>query len=181
MYAILELNGKLDALKLPDGAGIERFSTVAPETSDRVAMKWDGEWQITYEVFRDLGIAFAVVLALIAVLVVGWLQSFHGAARDPAPDPSLAHRHPAGPLGVRCVLHRHLDDRLHRRGGHHRAELDHPRGLHRAEGAPGNGSRRAVVEAGAVASVPCCMAAAAVVVGSSVMLSTDLPGARRSA
>jgi multidrug efflux pump subunit AcrB len=76
VYAILELNGKLDALKLPDGAGIERFSTVAPETSDRVAMKWDGEWQITYEVFRDLGIAFAVVLALIAVLVVGWFQSF---------------------------------------------------------------------------------------------------------
>ena len=76
VYAILALNRKLDALKLPDGAGIERFSTVAPETSDRVAMKWDGEWQITYEVFRDLGIAFAVVLALIAVLVVGWFQSF---------------------------------------------------------------------------------------------------------
>jgi multidrug efflux pump subunit AcrB len=76
VYAILALNEKLDALKLPDGAGIERFSTLAPETSDRVAMKWDGEWQITYEVFRDLGIAFAVVLALIAVLVVGWFQSF---------------------------------------------------------------------------------------------------------
>jgi multidrug efflux pump subunit AcrB len=76
VYAILALNEKLDALKMPDGAGIERFSTVAPETSDRVAMKWDGEWQITYEVFRDLGIAFAVVLALIAVLVVGWFQSF---------------------------------------------------------------------------------------------------------
>ncbi len=76
VYAILALNEKLDALRLPDGAGIERFSTVAPETSDKVAMKWDGEWQITYEVFRDLGIAFAVVLALIAVLVVGWFQSF---------------------------------------------------------------------------------------------------------
>jgi multidrug efflux pump subunit AcrB len=76
VYAILALNQKLDALKLPGGAAIERFSTVAPETSERVAMKWDGEWQITYEVFRDLGIAFAVVLALIAVLVVGWFQSF---------------------------------------------------------------------------------------------------------
>jgi multidrug efflux pump subunit AcrB len=76
VYAILALNEKLDALVLPDGTGIERYSTVAPETSDRVAMKWDGEWQITYEVFRDLGIAFAVVLALIAVLVVGWFQSF---------------------------------------------------------------------------------------------------------
>jgi multidrug efflux pump subunit AcrB len=39
-------------------------------------MKWDGEWHITYEVFRDLGIAFGVVLVLIFVLVVGWFQSF---------------------------------------------------------------------------------------------------------
>jgi len=39
-------------------------------------MKWDGEWHITYEVFRDLGIAFAAVLVLIYVLVVGWFESF---------------------------------------------------------------------------------------------------------
>jgi multidrug efflux pump subunit AcrB len=76
VYAILALDEKLDALKLADGTGIERYSTVAPETSDRVAMKWDGEWQITYELFRDLGIAFAVVLVLIAILVIGWFQSF---------------------------------------------------------------------------------------------------------
>jgi multidrug efflux pump subunit AcrB len=76
VYAILALDEKLDALRLPDGAGIERYSTVAPETSDRVAMKWDGEWQITYELFRDLGISFAVVLVLIAILVIGWFQSF---------------------------------------------------------------------------------------------------------
>jgi multidrug efflux pump subunit AcrB len=76
VYAILALNEKLDALELPGGARLERYSTVAPETSERLAMKWDGEWQITYEVFRDLGIAFAVVLALIAVLVIGWFQSF---------------------------------------------------------------------------------------------------------
>ena len=76
VYAILALDEKLDAVRLRDGSGIERYSIVAPETSDRVAMKWDGEWQITWEVFRDLGIAFAVVLALIAVLVVGWFQSF---------------------------------------------------------------------------------------------------------
>jgi multidrug efflux pump subunit AcrB len=39
-------------------------------------MKWDGEWQITYEVFRDLGIAFAAVLVLIYVMIVGWFRSF---------------------------------------------------------------------------------------------------------
>jgi multidrug efflux pump subunit AcrB len=76
VYAILALDEKLSALKLADGSVIERYATAAPETSDAVAMKWDGEWQITYELFRDLGIAGAVVLALIAVLVIGWFQSF---------------------------------------------------------------------------------------------------------
>ncbi|MFI5119050.1 MAG: efflux RND transporter permease subunit, partial [Thermoanaerobaculia bacterium] len=44
--------------------------------SNRYAMKWDGEWHITYEVFRDMGIAFAAVLVLIYVLIVGWFRSF---------------------------------------------------------------------------------------------------------
>jgi multidrug efflux pump subunit AcrB len=39
-------------------------------------MKWDGEWQITYEVFRDMGLAFAAVLVLIYILVVAWFRSF---------------------------------------------------------------------------------------------------------
>jgi multidrug efflux pump subunit AcrB len=39
-------------------------------------MKWDGEWQLTIEMFRDLGLAFAAVLALIYLLLVGWFQSF---------------------------------------------------------------------------------------------------------
>jgi multidrug efflux pump subunit AcrB len=39
-------------------------------------MKWDGEWHISYEVFRDLGIAFAVVMVLIYILVVGWFESY---------------------------------------------------------------------------------------------------------
>ncbi len=47
-----------------------------PSDTSRYSMKWDGEWQITYEVFRDLGIAFAAVLILIYGLVVGWFQSF---------------------------------------------------------------------------------------------------------
>ncbi len=47
-----------------------------PSDPGRYSMKWDGEWHITYEVFRDLGIAFAAVLILIYGLVVGWFQSF---------------------------------------------------------------------------------------------------------
>ena len=76
VYALAALNEKIDALRLPGGATVERHATEAPQTSDRPALKWDGEWQITYEVFRDLGIAFAIVLVLIAILVIGWFQSF---------------------------------------------------------------------------------------------------------
>ena len=76
VYALAALNRRLDELKRPDGTSVERYAVDAPETSDRTALKWDGEWQITYEVFRDLGIAFAVVLVLIAILVIGWFQSF---------------------------------------------------------------------------------------------------------
>ena len=39
-------------------------------------MKWDGEWHVTYEVFRDLGIAFGLVLILIYMLIIGWFRSF---------------------------------------------------------------------------------------------------------
>jgi multidrug efflux pump subunit AcrB len=74
VYALAALNATLDAL--PEEARIERYAVEAPETQDRRALKWDGEWQITYDVFRDLGIAFAVVLVLIAILVIGWFQSF---------------------------------------------------------------------------------------------------------
>jgi multidrug efflux pump subunit AcrB len=70
VYALRELNRRLDA------EGITRFAIAAPETSDRPAVKWDGEWQITYEVFRDLGMAFAAVLVLITLLVIAWFQSF---------------------------------------------------------------------------------------------------------
>ncbi len=76
VYALAALNAKIDALPPEAGARIERYAVEPPATSDRPALKWDGEWQITYEVFRDLGIAFAVVLVLIAILVTGWFQSF---------------------------------------------------------------------------------------------------------
>jgi multidrug efflux pump subunit AcrB len=76
VYAILEMNRALARLALPEGYAFEIYSTRQPDRSDRYAMKWDGEWHITYEVFRDLGLAFAAVLVLIYVLVVGWFRSF---------------------------------------------------------------------------------------------------------
>ncbi len=62
--------------RLPEGYGLQIFNAQQPFDSSRYAMKWDGEWHITIEVFRDLGIAFAAVLVLIYILVVGWFQRF---------------------------------------------------------------------------------------------------------
>jgi len=76
VYAILKLNDAIDQLKLPEGYRLERYVASQPFITDKLAMKWDGEWHITYEVFRDLGLAFAAVLVLIYILVVGWFQSF---------------------------------------------------------------------------------------------------------
>ena len=133
-------------------------------------MKWDGEWHITYEVFRDLGMAFAAVLVLIFVLVVGWFQSFAVPLVILAAHSAVADRHSAGARADGGVLHRHVHDRLHRRGRHHRPQLHHPGGLHRAEAAEGMPLDDAVVEAGVVRFRPMLLTAAAVVVGSSVIL-----------
>jgi multidrug efflux pump subunit AcrB len=76
VYAILSLSKSLDKIRGPGGYKIERYATHLPFLTDQVSMKWDGEWHITYEVFRDLGFAFAVVLVLIYVIVVAWFQSF---------------------------------------------------------------------------------------------------------
>lgn len=76
VYAILKLNEAIDNLRLPEGGRLERYFASQPFSGEKYSMKWDGEWHITYEVFRDLGLAFAAVLILIYILVVGWFQSF---------------------------------------------------------------------------------------------------------
>jgi multidrug efflux pump subunit AcrB len=77
VYALFELNEKIRAY-IPEGrdAPLEIWNIRQPFSTQQPSMKWDGEWHITYEVFRDLGFAFAVVLVLIYALVVGWFRSF---------------------------------------------------------------------------------------------------------
>ena len=76
VYAILQFGPEIDRMKAPDGYSIEAFTARQPFADERYALKWDGEWHITYEVFRDLGAAFAVVLVVIYLLIIGWFQSF---------------------------------------------------------------------------------------------------------
>jgi multidrug efflux pump subunit AcrB len=77
VYAIMKMSDAIDKINLPQGYGVRQYKgTTMPERTDRLSMKWDGEWHITVEVFRDLGLAFAAVLVLIYVMVVGWFRSF---------------------------------------------------------------------------------------------------------
>jgi len=77
VYALLKLAPDMAKMKAPEGYAIEQhMGTTQPTDSEHYSVKWDGEWHITVEVFRDLGIAFAAVLILIYALVVGWFQSF---------------------------------------------------------------------------------------------------------
>jgi multidrug efflux pump subunit AcrB len=69
------------------GDDFEVYYAASPTLTERPFLVWDGEWQITVEVFRDLGIAFAAVLVLIYVLVVAWFQSFTAPLVIMAPIP----------------------------------------------------------------------------------------------
>jgi multidrug efflux pump subunit AcrB len=151
-------------------SGIETTWSGPAETTDRVSLNWDGEWRITYEVFRDLGIAFAAVLVLIYLLVVAWFQSYLIPLVIMAPIPlTLAGILPAhwlsgafftatsmiGMIALAGIIVRNsilLVDFI---------ELARARGTSISE---------AVVEAGAVRARPILLTAAAVVVGGAVMV-----------
>jgi len=81
VYAILHMNEKIRELNGAQfggaaGSRVEIYNATMPANDDAPAIKWDGEWHITLEVFRDLGTAFAAVLVLIYLLMVGWFKSF---------------------------------------------------------------------------------------------------------
>ena len=174
VYAIMKMNQALDKLKLPDGYKLVRYNSVQPESTDHYSMKWDGEWQITIEVFRDLGLAFAAVLILIYVLVVGWFKSFTVPLAIMAPIPlTLVGILPAHAMlgdfftatsmigfiaGAGIIVRNSI------------LVVDFIE-LRRNEGMP---LAEAVIDAGAVRLRPVLLTAAGVVVGASVILTDPI-------
>ncbi|MGE5205528.1 MAG: efflux RND transporter permease subunit [Chlamydiota bacterium] len=171
VYALLKMEGPISQIKLPEGYRLRQYTgTTLPESTERLSMKWDGEWHITVEVFRDLGLAFAAVLVLIYILVVGWFKSFKTPLVIMAPIPlTLVGILPAHTLmgafftatsmigfiaGAGIIVRNSiiLVDFI---------ELRRQQGMPLAE---------AVVDAGAVRFRPMLLTAAAVVVGASVIL-----------
>lgn len=76
VYAVLDMQGLVSKLKLDDGSKLKQLNIAEADREDKYSVKWDGEWHITLQVFRDMGIAFAAVLVLIYVLVVAWFKDF---------------------------------------------------------------------------------------------------------
>ncbi len=77
LYGMFEIFGKLkDATDSATGRPIEQYFISQPELPVNFALKWDGEWQITYETFRDMGLAYAVGLIGIYFLIVAQFGSY---------------------------------------------------------------------------------------------------------
>jgi multidrug efflux pump subunit AcrB len=177
-YAMFGMNweiARIDARAFGSSqARLEVLNLELPSDDTRPAMKWDGEWHITLEVFRDLGLAFAAVLGLIALLMVGWFRSYVTPLVVMAAIPfSLIGILPAhwamgafftatsmiGFMAGAGIVVRNsiiLVDFIE---------------LRRREGRP---LREAVIEAGAVRFRPMLLTALAVVVGASVILADPI-------
>lgn len=177
-YALFKMNGAIARLDPSEFGGTAEKLPVhhlkLPFSDTEPSMKWDGEWHITLEVFRDLGLAFAVVLILIAMLMVGWFRSYVTPLVVMAAIPfSLIGILPAhwgmgafftatsmiGFMAGAGIVVRNsiiLVDFIE---------------LRREEGLP---LRDAVVEAGAVRFRPMLLTALAVVVGASVILADPI-------
>ena len=77
LYGMFDIRSQVSGMSLPEGGTLDEFFFRQP--SDPYAgysVKWDGEWQVTYETFRDMGIAYAVGLILIYLLVVAHFGSY---------------------------------------------------------------------------------------------------------
>ncbi|HXC48748.1 MAG TPA: efflux RND transporter permease subunit [Candidatus Sulfotelmatobacter sp.] len=170
VYAIGKLGEKINALQIPERYKIEQFTAIQPPDAKKLAVKWDGEWHITYEVFRDLGLAFAAVLVLIYVLVVGWFKSFKTPLVIMAPIPlTLVGILPAHAAMGAFFTATSMIGFIAGAGIIVRNSIilvDFIK-LRREQGMP---LEEAVVDAGAVRFRPMLLTAAAVVVGAGVIL-----------
>ncbi|WP_337169644.1 efflux RND transporter permease subunit [Gemmatimonas aurantiaca] len=169
VYAILEMNRRLADVRV-DGASIGIYNAQQPASLDETAIKWDGEWQVTIEVFRDLGLAFAVVLLLIYVLVVGWFQSFRVPLVIMAPIPlTLIGILPAHAIGGAFFTATSMIGMIALAGIIVRNSILLVDFI-QLEERRGRALTDAVLEAGAVRFRPIALTAAAVVVGGLVMV-----------
>ncbi|HUL07380.1 MAG TPA: efflux RND transporter permease subunit, partial [Candidatus Acidoferrum sp.] len=77
LYGMFQMRSRVSGMRLPEGGKLSEYFIDQPQDRYRgYSFKWDGEWQVTYETFRDMGLAYAVGLILIYLLVVAQFRSY---------------------------------------------------------------------------------------------------------
>ncbi len=77
LYGMFEIRSRIRDMKLAEGGTLKEYFIHQPgDQYGSYSLKWDGEWQVTYETFRDMGIAYGVGLILIYLLVVAQFGSY---------------------------------------------------------------------------------------------------------
>ncbi len=142
VYAIMKMSDAIDQIKLPQGYAVKQYKgTTMPERTDRLSIKWDGEWHITVEVFRDLGAGICRRSGADLRDGSGLVPVLRDPAGDHGADPAYPGRHSSRTCTDGRVLHRDIHDRIYRRRGNHRAQFHHPGGFHRTAALPGDVAR----------------------------------------
>jgi multidrug efflux pump subunit AcrB len=76
LYGMFDILGQLGDRTMENGEVLKQYLISPPVSPYEYSLKWDGEWQVTYETFRDMGLAYSVGLLLIYLLVVGQFRSY---------------------------------------------------------------------------------------------------------
>ena len=139
LYGMFAMRSRLTGESSAAGGTLKEYFIRQPPTRyAQYAFKWDGEWQVTYETFRDMGIAYAVGLVLIYLLVVAQFKSYLTPLVIMAPIPLTVIGVMPGHAAARRAVHRDLDDRHDRACRHHRQELDPARRFRQSTGRGGH-------------------------------------------
>nr|VFK62137.1 MAG: Multidrug efflux pump subunit AcrB [Candidatus Kentron sp. UNK]VFK70288.1 MAG: Multidrug efflux pump subunit AcrB [Candidatus Kentron sp. UNK] len=87
IYGMLQVQDSLDEYVTPDGVKMDAYYMGPPPNDGKSGFEWTGEWTVTYETFRDMGLAFCAALVLIYILVVWEFGNFRIPALIMAPIP----------------------------------------------------------------------------------------------
>jgi multidrug efflux pump subunit AcrB len=171
LYGMFSMRGGVTGIATPGGGSLAEYFIRPPDDPYRdYAIKWDGESQITYETFRDLGAAYAVGLVLIYLLVVAHFGSYLTPLIIMAPIPLTDHRCDARSCPAWRAVHGDQPDRNDRAGRDHRAQLDPAGGLHQHPGTRRRRFKEAVVRSAITRAQPIMLTGLAAMLGALFIL-----------
>jgi multidrug efflux pump subunit AcrB len=123
IYAMTAVSKKLSKIKLPEGYHLHEDYTGRPANEDNFTLKWDGEWKITYDVFRDLGNRFSFRADHHLRIDCRLVSEFYHATCTTVSNTTIPHRHYPGTLDYGGLFQCTVNDWFHCPGGYYGAQL----------------------------------------------------------